>query len=167
MFTVTKTDLPQDALLNTYATRSDCFTDCFYVDVQGNVSQEKYIMAFYRTWLFNLEKWVLDKTLKRPSDDATLTQMAKGSGHAFAAWNVEARGERQVLLADIEGGRTRSWLMAKPMGDKTRLFFGSAVLPAKEGAGLGPVFTALLGFHNVYSYALLGACARDLRRDFG
>jgi len=167
MFTVTKSDLPPDTLLQSYADRADCFTDCFYVEIQGDVPFAQYAMAFYRTWLFRTEKWILDRTVKRPSDDGVLAAVANGSGQAYAAWDVEDRRADQLLLADVSGGRTRSWLMAKPMGDVTRLYFGSAVVPPREGAGLGPVFTALLGFHNLYSYGLLGACARDLRRAKG
>ena len=164
MFTVTKTDLPSGTLLQRYSQRADCFTDCFFVDLSGDITLEEFVMSFYKTWLFNLEKWILDRTIKRPSDDDVLAALASGRGPAYAAWDVEDRAENQLLLADISGGRTRSWLMAQPQeGATTRLYFGSAVLPPREGAGLGPMFTALLGFHNLYSYGLLGACARDLR----
>ncbi len=48
----------------------------------------------------------------------------------------------------------------------TRLFFGSAVIPvenAKTGKlTLGPGFRALLGFHKVYSKALLSAAKSRL-----
>ena len=42
---------------------------------------------------------------------------------------------------------------------RTLLFFGSAVVPPRRSSGsrshMGPVFTALLGFHKLYSRALL------------
>jgi hypothetical protein len=67
-------------------------------------------------------------------------------------------------------GRTRSWLMsaAAPDGDatRTRLYFGSAVVPAlnpRSGRNeMGFVFRALLGFHKIYSRVLLGAAATRL-----
>jgi hypothetical protein len=50
----------------------------------------------------------------------------------------------------------------------TRLYFGSAVVPVhslKRGrTSLGPVFTALLGFHKLYSRVLLRAAERRLSR---
>ncbi len=46
------------------------------------------------------------------------------------------------------------------------LYFGSAVVPARSVRSatpkLGAAFTALLGFHRIYSRALLGAARRRL-----
>ena len=80
---------------------------------------------------------------------------------------VKARAADQLLMCDI-GGRTRSWLMVAPsdVPRHTRLYFGSAVVPVvnqatgKSSMGFG--FTALLGFHKLYSRALLGAAATRL-----
>jgi len=163
MFKVAKTDLPKDALLQRYAQRGDCYTDCFAVDLDAVVTFEGYIMAFYRTWLFEMERWILDRTIKRPSGVTELTALAQGTGDQFAAWTTEARENQQVLLCDV-GARTRSWLQVQPLDTGTRLYFGSAVVPPYKGEGLGFLFSALLGFHNLYSYGLLGACARDIRR---
>ena len=50
----------------------------------------------------------------------------------------------------------------------TRLFFGSAVVPARDPStdrtSLGFVFKALLGFHELYSRVLLGAARLRLSR---
>lgn len=43
----------------------------------------------------------------------------------------------------------------------TTLYFGSAVVPRKRG-GMGWPFTALLGFHKLYSRVLLGSAVRRL-----
>jgi len=81
----------------------------------------------------------------------------------FAAWRVEARGERELLLQDWLG-RTRSWLMAEPLADGgTRLCFGSGIV-RREGRGLEArlergLFRALLPGRAVYSRALLRAGA--------
>ena len=83
---------------------------------------------------------------------------------------VEARAENQLLLCSIDG-RTRSWLMVSttdvPSG--TRLYFGSALLPGRKAGNastgkpeMGFVFKALLGFHKLYSRALLSTAARRL-----
>ena len=80
----------------------------------------------------------------------------------------------QLLLCAIDG-RTRSWLMvsAADVSGRTRLYFGSAVLPkpmpvnspsATGKPSLGFVFKALLGFHKLYSRALLSAAAARLTR---
>ena len=56
--------------------------------------------------------------------------------------------------------------MAVPAGaEATRLYFGSAVVPAraKDGrASLGAGFHSLLGFHRLYSHALLRAARSRL-----
>jgi ribosomal-protein-alanine N-acetyltransferase len=99
--------------------------------------------------------------LSRPSTDAQAKQLADGEITSFTAWCVESRAENELVLA---AGRTRSWLMVapgwgSPPGCGTRLFFGSAVVPARSSSGrrggMGWVFTALLGFHKLYSRALL------------
>ena len=77
----------------------------------------------------------------------------------------------QLLLGDFSG-RTKSWLMAVHVQDGgspcTRLYFGSAVVPARKSsggrAGLGFFFTALLGFHKLYSRILLRSATGRLSR---
>jgi hypothetical protein len=56
--------------------------------------------------------------------------------------------------------------------ERTRLYFGSAVLPRRGGAGkagevseklrMGWMFYVLLGFHRLYSRLLLAAASRRL-----
>jgi len=64
--------------------------------------------------------------------------------------------------------RTRSWLMVEPGAASTRLYFGSGIVPRVDRRTgekrMGPGFRALLGFHKLYSRALLAtACARLAR----
>jgi hypothetical protein len=75
-------------------------------------------------------------------------------------------------MADFQG-RTRSWLMVVAAADShghegTYLYFGSAVVPvlsARSGKRtLGLVFRLLLGFHKLYSRALLFAAKSRLKR---
>ena len=89
--------------------------------------------------------------------------------NTFAAWDVEARQDEQILLSDYKG-RTRSWLMSEALDNTnrptTRLYFGSAVIPIRgkesEAPRMGKTFQALLQFHKLYSQALLSSVKRKL-----
>jgi hypothetical protein len=155
------TPLPDDALLQVYAARSECYTDCFSAVIPREVSLAQFISAFYSTKLFGVERVILKYTVKRPSTAADISALALGKTERFAAWSVEAREPDQLLLCDM-GGRTRSWLMVKPEGTGTRVFFGSAVTPPAGEKDLGFIFKALLGFHNLYSRALLRGAEKAL-----
>jgi len=168
MFEISLGVLPEKALMGEYAAKDGCFTDCYITDVPGQVSLASYVEAFYTTLLFKLERVVLQVALSLPSTDEDARQLALGETDTFSAWVVEARTGDQILLADRKG-RTRSWLMVGPSpqdDDKTRLYFGSAVLPVhNEETGdreMSAGFKALSGFHNVYAQALLAAAARKL-----
>lgn len=123
--------------------------------------------AFYTTWLFRLERWILRFAVARSSTDEQARQLARGERQAFAAWSVEARATDQLLMCDFTG-RTRSWLMVAPAAGAsgTRLYFGSVVVPVRDPktgeTSLGPVHGPLIGFHKFYSRMLLGAAARRL-----
>ena len=138
------------------------------------MSHAEFVEAFYTGRLFKLERLLLRVFLSKPSTDLQTRQLAAGELNEFAAWTVEARAENQLLLRAIDG-RTRSWLMVSAAAEEvpggTRLYFGSALLPARNAATgkagepqLGFVFKALLGFHNLYSRALLRAAAARLER---
>jgi hypothetical protein len=160
--------MPPDALLSRYQ-KNGFHTDCYFMDIPVSVSQQKYVIAFYSTALFRLERFILKWTVSRPSTAAQLARMASGEGSEFAAWSVEDRSENQLLLSDFQG-RTRSWLMTSRVeaeaGDYTRLYFGSAVVSSRKSQTgerrLGLVFKALLGFHKLYSVALLWSAAKRL-----
>ena len=151
--------VPSGSLLRRYLA-SGAYADCYVTELQAAVSHAQFVEAFYTTSLFKLERFLLRLFLSRPSTDAQTKQLAEGQLSSFAAWSVESRAENQLVLA---AGRTRSWLMiaAGPSTApiRTQLFFGSAVLPRRSSsdgrAGIGPLFTALLGFHKLYSRALL------------
>ena len=163
-------ELPQKALLGKYQ-KQDAYTDCYSVVVPRTISYSEYVEAFYTTPLFRVERFILATLVSRPSTDIQAKQLASGEGEAFAAWNVEGKAENQLLLCDFLG-RTRSWLMtdAGEQGKSagTRLYFGSAVVPqrnAKTGqAKYGLAFHAMLGFHRLYSRALLLSAVSRLAR---
>ena len=159
--------LPDDSLLGSYA-RDGAFTDCYHTDIDAGVGLADYVEAFYSGRLFGLERLLIRLFLSRPSTRADIRRLGRGEIDGFAAWRVEARTPDQLLLCDI-AHRTRSWLMvqAAPGGNLgTRLYFGSAVIPAsRDSTGkprMGWLFNALLGFHRLYSRLLLGAARRRL-----
>jgi len=162
--------LPAGALLERY--RGDGgFTDCYAADLPRRVDRAEFVEAFYTTALFKLERFVLRVFVDRPSSDVEAARLGRGELDAFAAWSVEGRTADQLLLADL-AGRTRSWLMVVPLGDVgTRLFFGSAVVARRSArtgrASMGWTFRALLGFHRLYSRALLRAARARLARRRG
>lgn len=159
--------LPDASLLSRYCLQQGAYTDCYSTEIAGSVSQADFVEAFYTTWVFKLERTILKWTVAKPSSDAQAAALAQGGREAFSAWTVEDRREDQLLLCDMHG-RTRSWLMATPAesGDRTRLYFGSAVVPAKgsqPGAGIGAGFRFLLGLHKRYSKILLKAAVKRLQ----
>lgn len=159
--------LPEQALLIRYA-RSGACIDCYAAEVDASVSHAQYVEAFYTGSLFRLERLLLAWFVSRPSTDAEVQDLAAGTRGTFAAWRVEDRGTDQLLMCDLSG-RTRSWLMVETAGaGATRLFFGSAVVPlvdkASGQARMGWPFKALLGFHKLYSRALLHAARSRLAR---
>lgn len=161
MFSVERCDIPVNALLAGYS-RDGTYTDCYTTEIPGRISFAGFVFAFYTTFLFKLERFILKWMVSKPSTDAQARQLADGRIEKFAAWDVENRAENEILMCDFQG-RTRSWLMVAPAGTvsgtRTRLYFGSAVVPIRNSkAGepsLGFGFQVLLGFHKVYSVLLL------------
>ena len=152
--------MPPESLLQSYAA-SGAYADCYATEIALPVSHAEFVAAFYTTGLFKAERLVLRVLASRPSSDAEARALALGELPSFAAWSVEARAANQLLLRDFTG-RTRSWLMVEPLPpSSTRLLFGSAIVPRRDGR-LGRRFDALLGFHRIYSQLLLAAARRRL-----
>lgn len=168
MFIVQRGRLPDNALLRRYADQK-AYTDCYCSYGQGPAALSAFVLAFYTTPVFKLERWLLARFLSKPSTDQQARQVAEGTISEFSAWHVEARTRNQLLMCDLHG-RTRSWFMVKPGAQdhsgETQLLFGSAVVPVRSQRtgrlALGFGFTALLGFHRLYSRVLLAAARRRL-----
>jgi len=164
---VEKLPLPEHALHRRYALEG-AYTDCYSTVIDAMVTHANFVEAFYTTWLFKLERWILAWTVQKPSNDAQARWVAHGDIDAFAAWTVEQRAPDQLLMCDFLGS-TRSWFMTTPeSGGRTRLYFGSVVV-AREDADtgrreLGRSYRLLMGFHRLYSRALLRAAAASLMR---
>lgn len=159
--------VPTGTLLADYAGTG--FVDCYAADVGRAVSQAEFVAAFYTGRVFKLERLLLRWFAGIQATDEGARQLAAGTRRDFAAWTVEGRTGDQLLMCDLRG-RTRSWFMVAPLpsGAGTRLYFGSAVVPGQPVQGtrprLGAVFTALLGFHKVYSKVLLGEARARVAR---
>ena len=174
---ITTCSLPDDALLQKYrhtpaGGTASTYTDCYGAHVSGNVSLADYVYAFYTSWLFRLERWILQCLVHKPSTDHAARELAGGVISQFAAWHVEARTSNQLLMCDFLY-RTRSWFMAEALSEAgvsfTVLRFGSAVVPAvsKDSgkARTGLAYRVLLPFHRLYSRLLLRAALSRLRRE--
>ncbi|MBL8521073.1 MAG: hypothetical protein JNK75_10410 [Betaproteobacteria bacterium] len=159
-------DLPERSLLAAVRARGD-YADCYAVDVDAHVSQAQFVEAFYTTALFKVERAILRVALGSPSTDRDARHLALGEAREFAYWRVAQRDATQLMLTD-KSGQTSSWLMAQALeaapGARTRLHFGSAVYaradPKTGRRSMGAAFHALLGFHRLYSRALLWSAAR-------
>ena len=170
MASIRPCELPAGALLSRYS-GSGAYADCYVAEIARTVSHADFVEAFYTTFVFKLERLILGLLVSRPSTDAQATQLAQGTLGSFAAWSVEDRAPDQLLLSDFTG-RTKSWLMVAAPDSAgspgTRLFFGSAVVPVRNRdtgrTRLGFVFSALVGFHKLYSRILLHAARSRLSR---
>lgn len=168
MLLIKKCPIPSNTLLKKYS-GNGTYTDCYSTEISGVVSFAEFIFAFYTTVLFKLERWILAWTLSRPSTDKQARELANGLGNTFAAWHVEERRENEILMCDLIG-RTRSWLMIAPLdGSRTKLYFGSAVVPVQNPrtgkVSLGFTYQSLLGFHQIYSALLLYSAKLRIQRN--
>lgn len=155
--------VPADTLLAN-CRRTGAYVDCYETELERAISLPEYVEAFYTTPLFKVERLILRLLVSCPSSDRDVKALAAGNANTFAAWKLEGRRADQLLLADVSG-KTRSWLMVAPAADgqRTRLYFGSAVIPGRNGQ-LGWSFRLLLGFHKLYSRALLRTAQRRLTK---
>jgi len=165
---IKRTELPKRALLHSYL-RNGHYTDCYSTDIAESHTHAQFIVAFYTSWLFKLERLILKIAVSKPSTDLEAKELADSQRDTFSAWSVEARDTDQLLLCDYQG-RTRSWLMVEALpveqSPQTRLYFGSAVVrseeyerdPAKSGLSL------LFRFHRLYSIALLHSAKKRLEK---
>jgi hypothetical protein len=180
LFSVTQSAVPEDALLRTYqgGLRPECWRgsgDCFAISVDRGVSLADFVLAFYTSPVFWVERLILGLLAGAPSMDAEARQLADGIGISFAVWRVGERTATQLLMCD-RYERTRSWFRVVPLsGGKTLLQFGSAVAargdpratPRAQGllSPGGVLYRLLLKFHVLYSQILLYAAKRALTRN--
>ncbi|RZL37704.1 MAG: hypothetical protein EOP35_07855 [Rubrivivax sp.] len=157
--------VPPNSLLGRLAQQRSAFADAYTLSLPRAVSLADFVEAFYTTRLFKVER-ALISLLGKPSSDAMARAVARGEGSRIAVWTVEARTADELLMHE-DSVATRSWFKVEPgAGGGTLLWFGSAVVPRRHepcgAARMGTVFRLLLGFHRLYSRALLAAAARKL-----
>jgi hypothetical protein len=173
MFSITRDTLPEDSLLRTYRgaihpERWGKHGDCFSVGVDGAVSLPDFVIAFYTSPLFRIERLILGVLAGAPSKDSDAHALMSGSGTTFAIWYTGKRTATQLLMCD-RYERTRSWFRVVTLnGDRTLLQFGSAVAAAPDQVSSGApsaTFRLLLPFHVWYSQALLHFAKRGVMRN--
>jgi len=159
--------LPEHALHAKYALQGG-YVDCYVTQIARAVTHAEFVAAFYTTWLFKLERFVLRWFVEKDSTDLQAAELADGERKSFAAWTVEDRADDQLLMCDFQG-KTRSWFMVEPVLDETpgtRLLFGTAIVPITDRTTgerrLSRGFRLLLGFHKLYSRGLLNAARSRL-----
>jgi hypothetical protein len=160
---VSKAPLPEGALLQEFVDLGE-YTDCFVVLVGQDVAFPEYVESFYTTSLFKAERLVLKFLISRPSTDEEARQISRNELHTFAAWKEHSRSDNQLVMMDFRQ-QTCSWFMLAPQMDGTLLYFGSAVMRKQEtssGRKMKWTYRCLLGFHRLYSRALLHAAAHRL-----
>jgi hypothetical protein len=168
MLSIEKCPVPASTMLEKYSMHGS-YTDCYSTQISGQVSFSEFILAFYTTPLFRLERLILKLAVSKLSTDIQARQLADRTRKEFAAWHVEDRSENEILMCDF-GGRTRSWLMTIPVSTfnspHTQLYFGSVVVPKLNPETGQPslVFQALLRFHRIYSILLLYSAKSNIKR---
>ncbi|CAN5309628.1 hypothetical protein BH11PSE2_BH11PSE2_18670 [soil metagenome] len=172
MASVQPRPLPIDALLARYAGPADgAYTDCFVTEAAGEVSLPSFVEAFCTGRVFRLERLLIRALFGKSGTDRLARRLALGEIQAFSAWRVEARTPDQLLMREIISHKTRLWLKVEPLTDgtapRTRLYFGTAVLPVEAGANGAPrmsVLFNLLWFHRLYARVLLSGARARLAR---
>ncbi len=163
MSSIEKCNAPKDSFLSCYAIETNAYIDSFKTNIPMQVNLETYIQAFYTTRLFKLERLLLKFLASTPSTDHDVNALAANNVQHFALWNVVDRTDKQIFL---NAGRTSSWLCVEPSRQGTRLYFGSAVATVTDEktnkSKMGLLFTTLLGFHELYSRALLWSAKKRL-----
>ncbi|MDJ0909785.1 MAG: hypothetical protein QNI99_11370 [Woeseiaceae bacterium] len=160
---VDEAPLPEGALLQEFVDRGE-YTDCFVANVAVDVTFSEYVEAFYTTRLFKLERHILRWLASRPSTDEEARQIARNEIPEFAAWTEYRRSDNQLVMMDFRQ-QTCSWFMLAPQDSGSLLYFGSAVMrnrETKQGKDLKWTYRSLLGFHRLYSRALLQAAVRRI-----
>ncbi len=106
----------------------------------------------------------MHRFISRSSTDEEARQLARNEIHAFAAWEEYSRSGNQLIMMDFRQ-QTCSWFMLEAQQSRSRLYFGSAVMRNEDtasGKKMKWTYRTLLGFHRLYSRALLRAAARKL-----
>ena len=168
---IVHTDMPVGEELSTprkgvRGIREPASVDCFTYSISRVVSLEAFVAAFYTNPFFRIELIILG-LFGYPSKPQDVPALFAGQRQDYAAWTLEYRDDRQIVMAD-KLGATKHFLMVNVIDEtNTQLHFGSAVMPRinKDGSERPPsfYFKLLEGFHVFYSKALLTAAVVRLK----
>jgi len=164
---VSQPELPSDSLLIRYRESKD-FTDCYQISINQKINLHEYVNAFYTSWLFKLERFIIKWLVNKPSTDQDVELLARSETSEFSAWSVEERTENQLLLCDYQG-QTRSWLsVVNQDNESSQIYFGTAVVYRKDKKGrtieFNQVFKFISLFHHFYAKALIRCAAKKLNK---
>lgn len=151
---------PEDALISPFVVAEAHYTDAFVTQAPEGATFAAYVEAFYTTLIFKAERCILSLAGMK-SSDAEAAALAAGTADRFAAWQVEARRDSELLMAQKDGP-TKSWLALQD----GKLWFGSVVVPVERRGRLtlGPVFHSLMPAHKIYSRVLLSSARVKVAR---
>ena len=93
----------EDSLLRTYRgdkhpERWGHYGDCFAVSVGRAVTLGEFVLAFYTSPVFRVERWILRVVAGAASTDGEARALEEGRRQAFAVWTVGARTVDQLLM---------------------------------------------------------------------
>lgn len=168
MANIIERQVPSDALTQPLL-NDGAFVDCYCIEIECEVSLSQYIFAFYTSPLFKVERALLSLITLKRTKDCEAVALSLGKTDRYSIWQVENRTADQLLLADFTGN-TMSWFQVEPLfvnhSSRTRLYFGSVVMPRKVDENgkpkFGLIFHLLLKFHSLYSRALLKAAYKKV-----
>ncbi|KAA0175468.1 hypothetical protein FNF27_03168 [Cafeteria roenbergensis] len=141
--------------------------DCFRLDVPGHVPIERFVHAFFTSWLFKLERLVLPVA----TTDSLAKDFAYSRVNEFAIWTAKERTDSELLATWAEEhspATGATWMRVVHGKDddgkpKTCLEFGSAIatgdMPYQKA-----VMAVAMPLHLAYSGLLLGAAAGNIDR---
>ena len=75
---------PPGALTQPYKD-AGAYVDCYWAQLPRPATLAEFVSAFYTTWLFRLERWILRLAVARPSTDEEAVRLARGERDSFAA----------------------------------------------------------------------------------
>ena len=110
-------------------------TNCFRNEIPKTVDLSDFIDAFYKTPLFRFERLVLSLAPTGRMREVDITALSKEQVDRISVWQVETRLDAQILLS---AGGTKSWLMVEEMESRTRLYFGSVLVPRPSSVEVTP-----------------------------
>ncbi|MTI09151.1 hypothetical protein [Curvivirga aplysinae] len=169
MTEVKETAIPLNSFMNFYHESPGHHADAFVGQIDGIVTLEDYILAFFDSPIFRIERSILSLFLLRRIKQSEIKELASGRSQQFALWKTKKRNEEELLL-EVGDSQIRTWFHTEQeQSNKTKLYFGSAIVPdttsknAKEGIGF--TFRFFMGFHKLYSRILLQSALKKLKRN--